>query len=857
MKIFIKQIKILTVVLIVFCYNNFVLAQSISTANNPKFDSLLVKKINSDTLFTKSSNTSSVDTIIYASSKDSLILKVNEKKMDLYGESEIKYKSTDLKSAIIYVDFNTYLLKARSMESDSIKGEKVGKPVLIEGNDAYSGNKIDYNFKTTRGIITAAKTSEGDAYYTGEKIHKVNNNTYFIADGIYTTCNHTPPHYYFYSPKMKMVQNKEIVARWVWLYFGGVPFPIPLPFAVFPIRSGRRSGILPPAFGNDARFGQYLSRFGYFWAINDYMDINLTADYYTRGSFSLASRYRYTKRYDYSGSIQLGYKFFKTGETTDPDRTESKDWQIRWQHHQNINPTTRLDVNIDFVSSNYLNRTSIDLSQVLRNEIVSNATLFKTWEESGNSLAINYSRRQVLQTNDKNEVIPSVTFAKAQSYPFKKSNDYSNQKWYELFGYNYNGQFQINRNRSGGDLTTKGGFLHTISASMSPKLGHFSISPTFSYEEKWYNHRINKTFAGVDTSGVDSILTNDVKEINFVRTFNVGISASTKFYGMVSPHVFGIAAIRQTVNPSISYNFQPDFSSPKWGYYGTYINSKGQTIRYDKYVDEIYGGAPAGERQSISFNIANIFEMKTEVDPTDTTSKEKKIQLLNLSAGLSYNFAADSLKLSNLFLSYRTQVGNLFSFSGSSSFTFYDYDENIKRPINRFLASEGKGLFRMTSFNFSVSTHLAGSKSKAELKKDTTEQKDELALIQENNVITRGLYAEREADFTIPWDVSLNFNYSILKPTPSFASTSANINANVNFNLTQNWNVSFTGSYDFQRKEVVAPQIRISRELHAWIMNFVWNPIGTYRGYRLEIRVKAPQLSDLKLTKRDQFFNGR
>lgn len=856
MNLFIKTIYIFTEIVLFFLCSNFIFAQSITSLKNPKPDSLIVKKINSDTLFTKSSNPSPADTIIYASSQDSLILKVNEKKMNLYGKSEIKFKSTNLKSAVIYVDFNTNTIQARGIESDSIPGNMIGTPVLIEGDDAYAGSKIDYNFKTTRGMITAAKTSDGDTYYTGEKIHKVNNNTYFIADGIFTTCDHDPPHYYFYSPKMKMVQNEQIVARWVWLYFGGVPFPVPLPFAVFPIRSGRRSGILPPAFGSDARFGQYLSRFGYFWAINDFMDVNLTADYYTRGSFSLASRYRYVKRYDYSGSIQLGYKFFKTGESTDPNRTESKDWQIRWQHHQKLNPTTRLDVNIDFVSSNYLNLTSVDLSQVLRNEIISNATLFKTWDESGNSLAINYSRRQVIQTNDINEVIPSIRFSKAQSYPFKKSSDYSHQKWYELFGYNYNGQFQINRNRVAGDLNSRGGFLHTIAASLSPKVGHFSIAPTFNYQERWYNERIERTFAGLDVNGADSIVTKDLKEINFIRTFGMGVSASTKFYGMFKPNILGIAAIRQTVIPSISYNYQPDFSSPKWGYYGTYVNSKGETIKYNKYEREIYGGAPAGERQSISFNIANIFEMKTQVDPTDTTSKEKKIQLLNLSASISYNFAADSLKLSNMFVSYRTQVGSLFSFSGSSSFTFYDYVESIGF-VNKFLIDEGKGLFRMTSFNFSVSTHLAGAKSKDDIKIDTIEQKDELALIQESNVISRGLYDEREADFTIPWDISLNFNYSIFKPTPSISNVFANLNANVNFNFSRNWNLSFTGSYDFERKELVAPQIRISRDLHAWIMNFVWNPIGTYRGYRLEIKVKAPQLSDLKLTKRDQFFSGR
>jgi hypothetical protein len=40
-------------------------------------------------------------------------------------------------------------------------------------------------------------------------------------------------------------------------------------------------------------------------------------------------------------------------------------------------------------------------------------------------------------------------------------------------------------------------------------------------------------------------------------------------------------------------------------------------------------------------------------------------------------------------------------------------------------------------------------------------------------------------------------------------------------------------------------------------MNFTWNPIGPYRGYNLEIKVKAPQLQDLKLTKSSDFYTGK
>ncbi|MCK7525634.1 MAG: hypothetical protein MZV64_52540 [Ignavibacteriales bacterium] len=100
-------------------------------------------------------------------------------------------------------------------------------------------------------------------------------------------------------------------------------------------------------------------------------------------------------------------------------------------------------------------------------------------------------------------------------------------------------------------------------------------------------------------------------------------------------------------------------------------------LTYDKYQKEVYGGAAAGEQQNINFSIGNNFELKTTVDPTDTTSKENKIQLLNVTVGTGYNFAADSLNFADINLTYRTQVGELFDLSGASRFTPYDYSGTI------------------------------------------------------------------------------------------------------------------------------------------------------------------------------------
>jgi len=151
----------------------------------------------------------------------------------------------------------------------------------------------------------------------------------------------------------------------------------------------------------------------------------------------------------------------------------------------------------------------------------------------------------------------------------------------------------------------------------------------------------------------------------------MGISASTKLYGIIQPQFAGIAAIRHIISPTVSYNFTPDFSKDQWGYFGKYKSVSGHEIKYDKYQREIFGGTSQGETQSLSFNVDNIFEMKTTIDPHDTTSKENKIQLLNLNGGFNYNFAADSMRFSSINLSYRTQVGSLLSFSGSSSYSLY------------------------------------------------------------------------------------------------------------------------------------------------------------------------------------------
>ncbi len=791
------------------------------------------------------------DDVVIATASDSITFDVNKKEMYLYGKGEINYKQSKLKSGFIKINFENNNVAAEG-RIDTVKGkiDLVETPILQDGGETYEGKSLKYNFKTKRGFISHAKNKMPDVRYEGDKVKKVDEKTYFIQDGIYTTCNSDTPHTHFTAKEMKVIHKDKIVAKWIFMYIAGVPLPIPIPFAVFPSESGRRSGIIIPAYGTTADKGQFFRNFGYFWAISDYTDLALTGDFYTRGGYGFRGRGRYAKRYNYSGMISGGFSNIHVGEEGDPDRIERKDWNLFLYHQQTIDPTMSLNVNMQFVSSTYFQNNSFNTNELLNQQIISNATFNKRWEESGNSLTLNYNRTQYLNNGNINEVLPSVSFNKNFDFPFRREDaDTRDLKWYEYIGYQYDGRFLNRRNKLNGILNIRGGIEHNLRISANPKIGYFNISPSLNYTEKWYNKRIELV------NEENKIITRDVKEINFVRTFDFNLSASTKIYGLMPINNLGIDAFRHTLTPTISYNYSPDFSKDFWGYYSTVIDSTGRIIRYDKFNNEVFGGASSSERQAISLSLGNVFELKTLKDLTDTTSQAKKITLLNLNASLSYNFAADSIKLSDLSLYYRTQVGEYFYLSGNVNYTFYD---NYKgNPINKFLISQNKGLMRMTNFSISFGTDLTPEKifGKKEVK-DTTnyeEQTDE-AFITRNDYIA--LYNEQPPDYTIPWTLGLTFNYMLNKRNPENIYKTFGMSLRSSLSLSEKWKLTINGNYDFVQKEISAPQVTINRDLHCWEMNFTWIPIGRYRGFNFEIRMKAPQLRDIKVTRSKGIYSG-
>lgn len=807
------------------------------------FASAQTDSLKTDSLKSKIDTTRQIQSDITApinySARDSAIFDVKSNKLYLYNSVELTYLDLKLNSGIILLDKEDETLEAYGIPDSMNTGALVQTPIMVQGGDKLEGSKLLYNFNSKQGNISMGFSEADVGYYFGDKIKKVTDEVFFIKDGLYTTStDRKNPEYYFLSPKMKVIKDDRVIAQSVFLYIEGVPV-FWIPFGVFPNKTGRSSGLIPPTYGEDGTYGMYISRLGYFWAMTDYYDLALTGSLFSRGRVDFNGRFRYALKYNFTGSLEGGYSRIRLGEETDPGKFSSDEWALNVIHSQAFSPTSRLDGNLTFASGkSYYENTSNNLNTLLRQNIVSNFTYSKSWEGTPYIFSANYHRDQNLITGSINENMPSLNFSITQTFPFQSEFSTSeNKNLVEYFSYRYTGSFLNNRTKTvflgyqGDDsLTTRNdrlGAFHTVALNFSPPSQFIQVNPYFNYNEYWNNKTVNKRYDPV----TNTVITEDVNGFKTARTFNMGVSLQTKLIGIFNPNVFGIKGIRHTITPNVTYNYTPDFSKDFWGYYGTYTDVTGKPVKYSFFENGLFGGPSSGEFQSLNFSVGNLFEMKTKA----TDSSDNKFQLLNLDAGISYNFAADSLKFSDLFTTFRTQIGSLLNISGGATFNLYQFDRTANTRINKYLLSEGK-IADLTSFNINLATSYNFLLSSSnEVSKDTTKK-----------IVRDSL---NSVSYNIPITGSLNYNYSESRFTPTQFSKSSVIYGSLGINPTEKWRFNVSASYDFSNRLISAPYVTAYRDLNSWEMSFNWYPLGTYKGFNLEIRIKAPQLKDVKITK--------
>lgn len=823
----------------------------------------------------------------------------------MYGNSTVKYGEVDLNAGRIDMSMDSSTVYATASAPDTMRRD-LGKdeeaepdyPVFSDGSGEYQSKTMKYNFKTERGYITDVITEQGEGYLTGAITKKMEDGTFNLAGGRYTTCdNHDHPHFYFQVTKGKMQPKKNIVTGPVYMVLADVPLPLALPFGFFPFSKDYSSGIIFPSFGEDYNRGFYLRDGGYYFAINDNVDLALRGELYTRGSWGLSAHSSYVKRYRYRGTFDLSYLTTINGDKGDPDYSKQKNFRLVWSHTQDTkaNPNMTFSASVNFATTGYSRN---DLNSYYNNSFTENtksSTVNLTYRipRSKWSISANASVAQRTQDSTLAVSFPNLTVSLSQTNPFKRRRMVGAERWYEKIRLSYQGQFQNSLTAKQDEFFKKSlikdwrnAMKHYIPVSATFSLfKYINVSPQITLNDRMYFQKVRRAW--------DPNASAEVQDTTYgfynVFDFNASLSLDTKIYGFWKPlKIFGdkVQMIRHVLTPTVSFTASPDFSSPFWGIYGSYRRPDAQVpTQYSYFQGGVFGVPGSGRQGVLSVSLANNLEMKVKSD-SDSTGMKKISLIENLTIQQSYNFAADSLRWSNINTSILLRLTRNFNLNLSATWDPYVYGLNSAgNPVrlNKTRIGSGQGLPRLastgTSFSYTINQDTFRKKKGGDSGDDTSDDltgpedeedsppesfADKAAAARRRNAAQDE--SQSDADgyeaWTFPW--SLSFNYSLNYAYGDFNYEKMHYNGKWTQNLslsgslrpTKNWNINFSASYNFDLKKIAYMNCSVSRDLHCFTMTASFVPVGPYKSYNFHIAVKSSVLQDLKYDKRSSRSNG-
>ncbi|MFY1614351.1 putative LPS assembly protein LptD [Macellibacteroides fermentans] len=866
-------------------------------------DSLQIK---TDTLMAKDTvrkKKNSLDAVVTYQAKDSILMTAGNWAY-LFGEGNVKYRQIELQSEVIEMNMDSSLVFAK-FGLDSI-GEEFGYPLFKDGEQQYESKTMRYNFGTKKGYITDVITQQGEGFVTAGRTKKMANNDMFMMGGKYTTCDdHDHPHFYLQLSKAKVRPKKNIVTGPAYLVIEDVPLPLAIPFGFFPFSESYSSGIIMPTFGDEMDRGFFLRDGGYYFALSDYVDLALTGEIYTKGSWGLSARSAYRKRYKYSGNFNASLLTTILGDKVVPQEySKSKDFKITWTHSQDAkaNPYRSFSASVNFATSSYDRNqlTNIYNPNSTSNTKGSSVSLSQRFPNSPFSLSATMNVNQRSRDSSISVTLPDVSVTMSRIYPFKRKHAVGSEKWFEKISMSYSGYLRNSIDTKENKLMHsslvkdwRNGMQHNIPISATFNLfKYINISPSFNYTERWYTSKVMQAWNETSNRLMPS---DTIYGFNRVYNYNASLSASTTMYGFYKPLPFlgnKVEMIRHRFEPSISLSAAPDFGDPRYGFYEsyTYMDEDGEmyTNTYSPYANQIFGPAPQGKQGSLSFSINNNVEMKIRSDEDSTGFK--KISLIDkLSLAMSYNMAADSFKWSDMSVGLRLKFSKSYTLNLNAMFDTYTYDEKGRKVnVPRWEAGKGFGRLRSTGTNFSYTLNndtfskLFGGGKTDETKKDGSQQGtgEEGELADGMNPETDAQPAEggrlREkkkelGEFDadgyqankVPWSLAfsygMNLGYGDFNPnTLEYKyKLTHNLSFNGNIQPTKNWRFNFNATYDFDTKKIAYMNCSVTRDLHCWQMSGSFIPIGPYKSYTFTIAVSSSLLKDLKYNQSSSYREGQ
>ena len=835
---------------------------------------------------------------------DSLVYNAETRLVHLYGKAQVKYMDMTLNAAKITMNMDSSMVRAAG-ERDTA-GILQDKPVYSQGSDNYHSELMAFNFKTKKGYITNVETTQGDGFMQSQHSKRAADGTLYLEHAKYTTCDAKHPHFYIALSRAKVRPGKESVFGPAYLVVADVPLPLAVPYGFLPFNKKYSSGFIMPSYGDETSRGFYLRDGGYYFAINDYMDVKALGEIYTKGSWGLSAETNYRKRYRYNGNFYISFLRTVDGEKNMPDYAVTKSLKVQWTHSKDAkaSPNTTFSARVNFASENYERSNLESMYNPLaytQSTRASSVSFSHTFPSIGLNIAGSTNLTQSLRDSSVSMTLPDLSISLNRFYPFRRKHQAGKERWYEKISMSYTGSLSNSINTKEDKLFKsnlvkdwRNGMQHRIPIDATFQVfKYINISPQFSLRDIMYTNRVMRSW--------DETTQKEVADTTYgfynLYDWSLGVSANTTLYGFYKPwrKLFGdkIIAVRHVFKPSVSFSYAPDFTSSHYGYQRTYVktdaNGEVSTVTYSPYSGGIYS-YPSGTKQGmITMSVSNNVEMKVKSD-RDTTG-ERKISIIDeLYGALSYNMAAETRPWSNLNTRIRLKLTKNYTFSMAAVFATYAYafDKNgrvvtsdrTEWSYGRFGRFQGMSQNLSYTFNNETLSKLFSRRSdRSTASNDETDTDTDTDAEDANidpdlrNAKKGGKQKKQKAKvdedgylrFSLPWSFTVSYGISMAEDRSkqinvrrmrypySFTQT---MNFSGYLRIAEGWNISFTSGYDFNYHELSMTTASVSRDLHCFEMScsVVLRP---YSSFNFTFRARANELADaLKWDKRSSYSSN-
>jgi len=747
-------------------------------------------------------------------SAESICYLYDERKVVLEGNAAVRYQGHTLKSGeIVYYQDYDYLEAVGIPDST---GKLTHTPVFIDPDgQEMRGLKIKYNLRTRKGFIQRGRTEYERGFMAAERIKRTAQDTLYIADGTYTTCDiEGKPHYYFAGRKMKFILNDKLIIKPIMGYVHDIPV-FWFPFYVFPIKKGRQSGFLTPRYGSSRRDGRYLSNIGYYFAPSEYMDYKIAGTLRERNGWLVNNWFNYNLRYRMSGSV-FGSFENRTGYGED-----SRQYKFRISHRQTISPTLSITGSGRFESSTYSRYNSRNLFERLNRDMRSDFQITKRWKESGNSLIATASYVRNLDRNTTEVSLPTISFRKQRALLFdsggektrrkyeKTPMDTGDKSWLNSIYYSFNARFRNNDvSRDDGSSNYSRNLNMRTSLSSSRRLmGWLVTEPSMNLSEDF-----TATNRGAESSRYTRL-----------DNLSMGLKLNTTVYGMFTPSFGNVKALRHVVMPSVSYS------------YGKRRRFDGEDpdvfFRFDVNEEE------KGRTNSMRLSLRNKFQAKTVKG-----DRENKFDVFTLDFSTAVNFEDPKRRVAPLRTTLDFKPLKVMTTRLTASHEFYDDEDRFhlfSPSLNNLNITTDVGLSGRSIGFMGVS---ARDNVNVNMGRDDF---DTVGAETESTGRTSGGGRMR------PFNLSFSHTYGIRRvkrPGKDKYVTTHTIKPRLRFSPSGNFTVMYYCYYNIEDENLVDQRVVVNRDLHCWEASISWVPSGYREGFYFKVNIK--ELPDVKIEQR-------